>query len=250
MSVDPETSKAQLRALIRTDRAARAAAVADSVSAKSETTIADAESSLAEAESSLAEAAWQVVESVSPNPDLTGCSMLAYAALADEPSLDPVIDRFLARGGIVYLPVVTAVGHALMFGAVAGSMSTLEPRGRWGIREPSPSLTASDLLSAEVAPDLVFVPALGFGAGGARLGNGGGFYDRTFGPQGKVPLAAREYMDGDDGDHHVDVPRNRVNRQVYGVCFATELNLPGLTVEPWDLQIRRAVTDRGVHTFD
>lgn len=243
MSVDTETSKAQLRARIRTDRAARAATVADSVSAKSETTI-------AVAESSLAEAAWHVVERVSPDTDLTGCSMLAYAALAGEPSLDPVIDRFLAHGGTVYLPVVTAVGHALMFGAVTESMATLEPRGKWGIREPSPSLTASDLLSAEVAPDLVFVPALGFGSGGARLGNGGGFYDRTFGPQGEVPLAAREHVDGDDGDHHVDVSRSGVSSLVYGVCFSTELDLPGLTVEPWDLQISRAVTDRGIHTFD
>lgn len=240
MSVDTETSKAQLRARIRADRAARAAPVADSVSAKPETTN-------AETESSLAAAARQVVERIWPDADRTGCSMLAYASLAGEPSLDPVIDQFLADGGTVYLPVVTAVGQALMFGAVAESMATLEPRGRWGIREPSPSLTASDLLSAEVAPDLVFVPALGFGSGGARLGNGGGFYDRTFGPQGEVPLAARGHMD--DDDHRVDVSRDRVRSHVYGVCFATELDLPGLTVEPWDLQISRAVTDRGVHTF-
>lgn len=190
-----------------------------------------AESSVAEAESSVAESAWQLIESMWPDLDLAGRAMLAYAALAGEPDVDQVIDRFLAHGGTVYLPVVTTVGQPLMFGAVTESMATLEPHGKWGIREPSPELTAADLL-AEVAPDIVFVPALGFGPEGARLGNGGGFYDRTFGPQGEVPLT---------GNDHSGL--------VYGVCFSTELGLPGLTVEAWDLQITRAVTDHGVHTF-
>ncbi|WP_101643080.1 5-formyltetrahydrofolate cyclo-ligase [Brevibacterium antiquum] len=218
MSVDAETSKAQLRARIRSERATRTAA--------------DPESSTAATKSSVAESAWRVVESLWPDLDLSDRSVLAYAALAGEPDMDSFIDRFLAHGGTVYLPVVTKVGHALMFGAVTESMTTIEPRGKWGIREPSPTLTAPDLLSAEVAPALVFVPALGFGPQGARLGNGGGFYDRTFGPQGEVPLA---------GNDHTGL--------IYGVCFSTEIGLSGLTVEPWDLQISRAVTDDGVHSF-
>lgn len=222
-----------MRARVRSERAARTARDHNSPSVKTGPSGSDSSCS----DSSVAESAWQLVESLWPNADLTGHSMLAYAALAGEPDLDPVIDRFLAHGGTVYLPVVTAVGQALKFGTVAESMATLEPRGKWGIREPEPTLTASDLL-AEAAPDLVFVPALGFGptfglgSGGARLGNGGGFYDRTFGPQGEVPLTS--------GDH---------TSLVYGVCFSTELDLPGLTAEPWDLQITRAVTDHGVHTF-
>lgn len=238
--MDAETSKEQLRARIRSDRAARSATAPESVSAESD-------SSVAGADSSVAEAAWKLVEQLWPDLDLTGRSMLAYAALAGEPDLDPVIDRFLAHGGTVYLPVVTKVGRALMFGALTESIRTLEPRGRWGIREPSPSLTASDLLSAEVAPDLVFVPALGFGPGGARLGNGGGFYDRTFGPWGEVPLTTNDQKGPADGAFRGSAGEEMV---VHGVCFATELDLPGLTVEPWDLQIARAVTDHGVHTFE
>ncbi|WP_231442760.1 5-formyltetrahydrofolate cyclo-ligase [Brevibacterium zhoupengii] len=241
MRVDAETSKAQLRKRIRSDRAARAAAEAESSGAGSE-------SSGAELASPVAESAWQVVKGLRPDLDLTGCSMLAYAALAGEPDLDPAIDRFLAHGGTVYLPVVTSVGHALMFGTVTDSMSTLEPRGKWGIREPSPSLTASALLAAEVAPDLIFVPALGFGPGGARLGNGGGFYDRTFGPQGEVPLVGAEGEEPLAVGTRTDGGRT-VPVAVYGVCFSVELDLPGLTIEPWDLQVPQAVTDQGVHTL-
>lgn len=223
MNVDSETSKAQLRARIRSDRAARAVPEAESWSPA-------AASEPASAQLSITATAWAAVEKLWPDLDLSGRAMLAYAALAGEPGLDSVIDRFLAHGGTVYLPVVTKVGRALMFGAVTDSMSSIKPQGKWGIREPAPELSATQLLSAEVALDLAFVPALGFGAEGARLGNGGGFYDRSFGPLGEAPLAAGQ-------------------RHVYGVCFAGEIDLPGLTVEPWDLQIPQAVTDRGVHTF-
>ena len=111
-------------------------------------------------------------------------------------------------------------------------MASLKPQGRWGIREPAQDgelLTAAQLLSPAVGLDLIFVPALGFGADGARLGNGGGFYDRTFGPHGAVPLGSG--------------PR------VVGVCFAEELDLPGLVAEDWDLRIPAAVTDNGTHVF-
>lgn len=235
MSVDAETSKVQLRARIRSERATRTATGPDSSSVEAQSSVVEpsvVEPSVAEAESPVAEFAWQLIESLWPDLDMAGRSLLAYAALAGEPNMDPVIDRFLAHGGTVYLPVVTTVGQPLMFGAVTDSMATLEPRGKWGIREPSPALSASHLL-AEVAPDIVFVPALGFGTEGARLGNGGGFYDRTFGPQGEVPLMS---------DDHTGL--------VFGVCFSTELGLPGLTVEAWDLRITRAVTDHGVHVFD
>lgn len=236
MGVDAGTSKTQLRARIRSDRAARIRSGCG-----------------AGAESSVAESTWTLVEDLWPESDLSGHSMLAYAALAGEPDLDPVIDRFLARGGTVYLPAVTEVGHALMFGTVTESMASLPSHGKWGIREPSPSLTASDLFAAEVAPDLVFVPALGFDHSGARLGNGGGFYDRTFGPLGEVPLTANEQQGAETrvpdedvaGDTHT--PGDSL---IYGVCFSTELNLPGLAAEDWDLRIPEAVTDRGVHTFD
>src|SRR5699024_9424969 len=99
-------------------------------------------------------------------------SLLAYAALPGEPDLDPALDRFLASGGTVYLPVVTKVGRPLRFGRVTGSMASLEPQGRWGIREPHQDtelLSPAQLLSSEVGLDLIFVAALGLGAAGARL---------------------------------------------------------------------------------
>lgn len=221
--VDEETSKVRLRADIRSARAARARRADHAEAAPGPS-------------SRVADSVWALIESSWTGEDMSAHSLLAYAALPGEPSLDPALERFLARGGTVFLPVVTAVGRALQFGRVTESMAALQPQGRWGIREPqvgpgtSELLSGEQLLSAEVALDLAFVPALGFGVEGARLGNGGGFYDRTFGPLGEAPVADR------------DLP-------VYGVCFAEELGLPGLAAEEWDLRIDAAVTDEGVHRF-
>lgn len=241
--VDPETSKAQLRADIRAARAARAREPRTEPAVQNPTDHAEAvpgQPASAEAaawrSSTVADSVWSLIESSWAGEDLSTRSLLAYAGLPGEPSLDAAIDRFLARGGTVFLPVVTAVGRALQFGRVTGSMAALAPQGKWGIREPQSEpgttglLSGEQLLSAEVALDLAFVPALGFGSEGARLGNGGGFYDRTFGPLGQAPLAGR-------------------NLPVYGVCFAAELGLSGLAAEEWDLRIDAAVTEEGVHRF-
>ncbi|UVI35426.1 5-formyltetrahydrofolate cyclo-ligase [Brevibacterium spongiae] len=253
--MEPQSSKAQLRSRVRTARANRArvspvnpahAAGADPTGTEADPShkvgadpsrteedpsyTAGADPSRTEAVpgvgASVADTTWEVIRAADARV------VLGYAALPGEPDLDPALDRFLAAGGTVYLPVVTKVGEPLAFGEVTGSMASLEPQGKWGIREPADGvelLTAAQLLSPEVGLDLLFIPALGFGADGARLGNGGGFYDRTFGPHGVAPL-----------DH---------GGGVLGVCFTEELGLSGLTAEEWDLRIPSAITEDGVHTF-
>ncbi|MGO0603906.1 5-formyltetrahydrofolate cyclo-ligase [Brevibacterium linens] len=252
--MDSESSKAQLRSRIRADRAKRpfveATPAASSSTAMASPQVtptevapsstphpgsAAAPDTVASA-GSVADAAWNLIRNASVR------SLLAYAALPGEPDLDPALDRFLAAGGTVYLPVVTRVGEPLMFGRVTGSMTSLSPQGRWGIREPAQDatlLTAAQLLSPAVGLGIIFVPALGFGADGARLGNGGGFYDRTFGPHGQEPLGS----DPDSSGAPDSGPR------LIGVCFAEELDLTGLVAEDWDLRIPAAVTEEGTHSF-
>nr|WP_269457686.1 hypothetical protein [Brevibacterium siliguriense] len=85
---------------------------------------------------------------------------------------------------------------------------------------------------------------MGFGADGARLGNGGGFYDRTFGPRGDEPLDSRSCGSEPNSSGPIGSgPR------VVGVCFAEELGLTGLVAEDWDLRIPAAVTEDGTHIF-
>ena len=53
-------------------------------------------------------------------------------------------------------------------------------RGPWGVQQPGAA-------GALVVPDIVFVPGLAFGIDGARLGQGGGHYDRWLAAHPGVP---------------------------------------------------------------
>lgn len=72
----------------------------------------------------------------------------------------------------LWLPVCRP-GGILHWGRYEGPQS-LTP-GRYGILEPQPTATSL----AEIAVDVVVVPAMGARFDGARIGRGAGFYDRA-----------------------------------------------------------------------
>ncbi len=88
-------------------------------------------------------------------------------------------------------------------------------------RSASWKLDAPDHAHAPVVPpasvDLFLVPGLGFTAGGARLGRGGGFYDRL-------------------------LPHRRAGSVALGVCFALQL-VAELPREPHDQCVDAVVTE-------
>lgn len=163
-------------------------------------------------------------------------AVVAYAALAGEPNLDEPLNDFMARGGSVFLPV-TSPGQPLGWGRAPGTMD-LEPQGTWLIREPDEEFSASELAAhlrgladdarAEGVPGpIALIPGLLYGSDGTRLGNGGGFYDRTFGPQGAEPRLADE------------VP-------LVGICFSGEFGRR-LDTQDWDLRVNAVLTDEGLY---
>jgi 5-formyltetrahydrofolate cyclo-ligase len=93
----------------------------------------------------------------------------AYWSINDEASTFLLLDKLAAEGIATALPVMQGRAAPLCFRQWKKGEPLAEVK--WGIKEPMPA--------AEVFPDLLFVPLVGFDRAGNRLGYGAGFYDRT-----------------------------------------------------------------------
>ncbi len=131
-----------------------------------------------------------------------------FAAQATEPDLEPLWGDTLGR--TICYPRVN--GMELDFIAVENP-AALET-SRWQLREPihdeAHIITPSQL-------DLIFVPGLAFTRDGARLGRGGGFYDRL-------------------------LARPSVRARKIGVCFADQI-CDDLPREAHDCSVDEVITE-------
>lgn len=103
-------------------------------------------------------------------------SILAYAALTHEFSLDQLIPQALETGKKVFLPKSFSHNYSMEFYQLKNHLPYDQQvvRGNYGIREPIPGLSKYE----DSAKTLVLVPGLAFTRTGQRLGRGKGFYDR------------------------------------------------------------------------
>ncbi|MEZ6235660.1 MAG: 5-formyltetrahydrofolate cyclo-ligase [Phycisphaerales bacterium] len=105
-------------------------------------------------------------------PELTAArTILAYLPLPDEPDLTPLLDRLLTTHRVA-LPRIDWPTRRMWGVQVRDLVADVETT-RHGVRQPRPG---PPLDPAEI--DAVLVPGLAFDGSLARLGRGGGFYDR------------------------------------------------------------------------
>jgi 5-formyltetrahydrofolate cyclo-ligase len=139
-----------------------------------------------------------------------------YRAIGSEIDPAPLGRRLAASGVVLALPVVTATDAPLLFRRAADD-GVLVPDAL-GIPAPGPE-------AKTVAPDLVVTPLLGFDAYGGRLGQGGGFYDRT-------------------------LARLRANGQVFALGLAYDgQEVDWLTPERHDQPLDGVLTPSGLRIF-
>jgi 5,10-methenyltetrahydrofolate synthetase len=101
--------------------------------------------------------------------NVTGRIISGYWPIKAEPNLMPWMEGLEARGAVCCLPVVTQPNTPLVFKQWRPGMK-MTP-GIWNIPTPAEG--------AVVVPDVVLAPVLGFDDACYRLGNGGGYFDRT-----------------------------------------------------------------------
>jgi len=140
-----------------------------------------------------------------------------YMAMPGEMDPAPLLHALLQRGHAVALPVVLARDAPLAFRGWHPGMA-LEP-GVLGIPVPPAS-------SPLVVPDVLLVPLIAFDALGRRLGQGGGFYDRTL---------ARRRAEGP-------------GVLALGLAFAVQ-EIPEVPEEAFDERLDGIITEAGLRWF-
>jgi 5-formyltetrahydrofolate cyclo-ligase len=110
--------------------------------------------------------------------DVNGRTVSLYWPFRGEPDLRPWCSTVTDRGGRIALPVVIEKARPLVFRDYRQG-DRLE-KGIWNIPIPADG--------AEVLPDVVIAPLVGFDAQNYRLGYGGGFFDRTLAAMKRKPL--------------------------------------------------------------
>ena len=97
----------------------------------------------------------------------------AYASFGSELDTSEFLDGVLNEGRQLLLPRINREHRALELRHVIDPRTDLVP-GVWGIREPAERCPIVAISKVE----FILVPGVAFSVDGARLGYGGGFYDR------------------------------------------------------------------------
>jgi len=136
-------------------------------------------------------------------------TVAAYVSIGAEPGTGLLLERLLAAGRHVLLPVLLPDGD-LDWAPYRGEGSLVPARR--GLLEP-----ASRPLGVEAVAraDVVLVPGLAVAADGVRLGRGGGSYDRAL---ARVPVGTFTCVLLYDDEVGLDVPREPHDRAVSAVA--------------------------------
>lgn len=114
------------------------------------------------------------------NPAAAGTCVAFYWPLRGEPDLRPFVRELLALGVDAALPVVAREKAPLEF-RLWRADSRMMRQSVWNIPIPAEPIV--------VRPQVLLIPLIGFDGACHRLGNGGGYYDRTLASLSPKPLS-------------------------------------------------------------
>lgn len=144
-------------------------------------------------------------------------SVACYLAVRHEVSCDKLIRMIFKEDKKCYLPVVHEREAGKMHFIRYFAKEKLE-KNRYGILEPHFS---NELEISPEKLDLIVLPVVGFNRQGARLGSGGGYYDRAL-----ATLSAKRPT-------------------LVGLAYSLQ-EVPELIAEPWDVKLDLIITEKEI----
>ena len=146
-------------------------------------------------------------------PVRRAATVAAYVSVGSEPPTGLLLDRLVAAGKRVVLPVLLP-DNALDWAAYDGDLA---PARRGLLEPPGPRLGPTSLATA----DVVLVPGVAFDRVGHRLGRGGGSYDRAL---ARVPVGTPVVALLHDDELVEEVPVAPHDRRVTAVVTPSALH--------------------------
>jgi 5-formyltetrahydrofolate cyclo-ligase len=146
-----------------------------------------------------------------------GARVAGYWPIGDEADVRPILHRLHEIGAECALPVVTGSGRPLLFRAWRPGDDLME--GPLATRQPLDD-------KSEIVPNILLVPGLAFDRNGWRLGQGGGFYDRT-----------------------IEGLANRAPIFTVGVCFSCQV-IEAVPYGPGDVPMDALATEEAAETIE
>lgn len=156
----------------------------------------------------LASKAWQNARQV-----------VLYSAIRNEVDTDLLFADARAKGRQALFPRCLPGKTGIMELAACSGPEAMRP-GVFGILEPDPAACPA-LSGADLHPDIVITPGVGFDRHGGRLGYGAGYYDRI--------------LKGPEFD----------NAHLIGVAYAFQL-VDSVYPDPWDHRLDAVAIEEGI----
>lgn len=179
-----------------------------------------------------------VLQSVVP----AGSAVAGYLPMPGEPDVLPFLRDHADRGGAVYVPVIANTQDRILEWVCWTPAAQLRRSVFATIDEPLGDRVSTDSLRTRHPEGLtVLVPGLAVDHEGARMGQGGGFYDTAF---------AADHETSPGAHQRTDSPSTHRTERFVAVVHAAEVLSPGaFPVEPHDLRVDAIVTERGATTL-
>lgn len=112
-------------------------------------------------------------------PIISGQKISAYWPIGEEVDCKPLIFKLQAHGATIVLPTIVGANRPLVMREFLGEDHLIS--AQFGTLEPNVD-------APEITPSIILLPLLAFDKIGARLGYGGGFYDRTIASMQNKPI--------------------------------------------------------------